>query len=80
MKKLVISLTLALLGTVAVAQEKPSAEYVQDALDYCMEQFGDDSAPEKELLQCINEEMEMEGYAPFPSMKAVKSYIKKAKD
>lgn len=80
MKKFVVILTLALLGTVAVAQEKPSAEYVQDSLDYCMEQFGEDSVPEKELLSCINEEMEMEGYAPFPSMKAVRSYIKKSND
>ncbi|XOV80888.1 MAG: hypothetical protein ACFHVJ_08060 [Aestuariibacter sp.] len=73
-------LTLALLGTVAVAQEKPSAEFVQESLEYCMEQYGEDSVSDSELLGCVNEEMELEGYAPFPSLKAVRSYVKKAKD
>ncbi|BDX07154.1 hypothetical protein [Planctobacterium marinum] len=62
-----------------MTREKPDVEIVRDAYDYCMDAMQDTDASDKQILLAINDEMSSEGYPPFPSLKAVKSYIKSAR-
>ncbi|MCC2617580.1 hypothetical protein LJ739_15105 [Aestuariibacter halophilus] len=57
----------------AHAQETPDAELLNDLKGYCLELAEEDGltdAAEKDayVLNCVNEELEAEGYAPISSL------------
>lgn len=55
---------------------KPSIEYVKDVYLYCLESQQVPDSNDKAILRSVNEELLNEGYSKFPSIKALKSYIK----
>ena len=55
---------------------KASIEYVKDVYLYCRESQISHHANDKQILKAVNDELSNEGYSTFPSIKALKSYIK----
>lgn len=68
-------LILALLGTSAMAQEKPTAEYVKETLDYCLDVIEKEEQTDTNILECINAEFEYVQLQTFPSLKSIMSYV-----
>jgi hypothetical protein len=73
MKKLLLALGL-LLTTAAMADERPSPEkeLISELKQYCTELANEDGTGDKELqmfiLECINEELDSEGYQPISKL------------
>lgn len=55
---------------------KPSVEYVKDIYLFCREFHHSPPTNDRKILESVNEELLNEGYSPFLSIKALKSYIK----
>lgn len=55
---------------------KPSVEYIREVYLYCLESQQVADSNDKAILKSVNEELLNEGYSTFPSIKALKSYIK----
>ena len=71
MKKLLL---LAMISFVSVAQTAPQAdpEIVQELKDFCVEVASEDGtgdmSMEQFLLECVNQELESEGYATLKKL------------
>lgn len=59
-----------------MANVKPSVDYVKDVYQYCIETTELLNLNDKQILKVVNEELANEGYITFPSIKALKSYIR----
>ena len=74
MKKVLLTLSL-LLTTSVFADERPIADkkLIEELKQYCSEVAKEDGTDGKDLkvfmLECVNEELESEGYQPLPELK-----------
>ena len=73
MKKLLLTLSL-LLSTTVMADDRPVAdkELIAELKKYCTELAQEDGTDGKELkvymLECVNEELDSEGYQPLTEL------------
>ena len=73
MKKLLLTLSL-LLSTTVMADDRPIAdkELIAELKQYCTELAQEDGTDGKELkvfmLECVNEELDSEGYQPLTEL------------
>lgn len=76
--KLVTTITLFFLtlSTYVQAQEEPPVDYVFDLYHFCVDGADEDSEyRDTETLTCINEDLEVNHYRTFASLKEVLTYI-----
>lgn len=75
MRKLIVAAALSVaFGVLADDLPEADAEVVQEMKDFCMEVASEDGTGsqtlEQFLLNCVNQELESEGYQPVKSISA----------
>lgn len=55
--------------------EMPDVEFVRDTYEYCLTAQNSEVVDNKELLNCVNSEMEYYEYTPFASVEKIIEFI-----
>lgn len=77
MKQVLTLLTMLSISSAALAElESADKETLVDIYEYCVSMQDADAVNDKQLLVCINEELEYGDYKQFKSLEEVKAAIK----